>query len=461
MFSGEKMASVIQGKVSAVQVGSYFLGQYYHFLQQTPNLVHQFYGDSSSMIRYNGENNESASGIAEIHNLIIRLNFTEIEIKTAHSLESWDGGVLVTVTGFVQAKDFICRRNFVETFFLAPQEKGYFILNDIFLLLEDEQFQQHPVHLMHDEYDRELSTLDPVQDPVSSYILGEDIPLREFSSPPIPVEINNEVENYSVPVQQQEAPGFEEREDEPPAEQSSASVSSVSSTIHDQPVPAEELVEEPPKHTYASILCLRTTKAQGGQHLTPMNKATPMLAEWQHAPLSTQHGPPISSVPEKSGSESWDEYSSLEDEGDSKSVYVGNLPASISTSDLDQEFRNFGRIKPNGVTIRSRKEAGVFYAFIEFEEASAVQNALKASPVQLNGRLIHVEGRRPNSGASRGRRSRGRVGYNSETQKSRFGGRSSGRGNAQDHDRDYNRQRGNGYLQRAPRQERVTLGNQP
>ncbi|KAG0484450.1 hypothetical protein HPP92_008529 [Vanilla planifolia] len=156
-------------------------------------------------------------------------------------------------------------------------------------------------------------------------------------------------------------------------------------------------------------------------------------------------------------SQSWMKVSAVDDEGESKSVYVGNLPASISTSDLEQEFRNFGRIKPDGVTIRSRKEAGVFYAFIEYEDAIGVQNALKASPVQLNGRLIHVEGRRPNSGALRGgRRGRVRGGYNSETPRGRFVGRSFGRGSSLDNDRDYNRPRGNGNLQRPPRQDRTT-----
>ncbi|KAG0484451.1 hypothetical protein HPP92_008530 [Vanilla planifolia] len=166
------MASAFPVQVSAVQ--------------QTPNLVHQFYTDASTMIRYDGENNESASGMArdmkdnddgidivcvsDMDNWkfiisLSALNFTEIEIKTAHSLKSWHGGVLVTVTGFVQAKDFICRRKFVETFFLAPQEKG----------------------------------LDSVQDPVSNYMIGEEIPPRDFISPPIPVEANNTVDEYNIP----------------------------------------------------------------------------------------------------------------------------------------------------------------------------------------------------------------------------------------------------------------------
>lgn len=70
------------------------------------------------------------------------------------------------VTGLVQVKDFICRRKFVETFFLAPQDKGYFVLNDIFLLLEEEQVLPHSVAtLSHDDYDTNLDTLNPMEEP--------------------------------------------------------------------------------------------------------------------------------------------------------------------------------------------------------------------------------------------------------------------------------------------------------
>ncbi|RZR74215.1 hypothetical protein BHM03_00033895, partial [Ensete ventricosum] len=105
-----------------------------------------------------------------------------------------------------------------------------------------------------------------------------------------------------------------------------------------------------------------------------------------------------------------------------------------------------------------------------------------ASPIQLNGRLIHVEERRPNVGASRGSkhkstlpgkqdvnallfsagRSRGRGGSQSEVPRGRFGGRSFGRVVAQEiGDKDYNRRlRGNGNLQRGPLQQRGILGSQ-
>lgn len=63
------------------------------------------------------------------------------EIKTVDSQDSLSGGVLVLVTGSLSTKP-TGKRNFVQSFFLAPQEKGYFVLNDVFRYLDDEEQQQ-------------------------------------------------------------------------------------------------------------------------------------------------------------------------------------------------------------------------------------------------------------------------------------------------------------------------------
>lgn len=52
--------------VGCLQVGSYFVGQYYQVLQQQPDLVHQFYSESSSMIRVDGDSIDSASAMLVI-----------------------------------------------------------------------------------------------------------------------------------------------------------------------------------------------------------------------------------------------------------------------------------------------------------------------------------------------------------------------------------------------------------
>lgn len=80
--------------------------------------------------------------VQQIHTLVMSLSYTGIEIKTAHSLESWSGGAIVMVSGSVQIKDNL-RRKFMQTFFLAPQEKGFFVLNDIFHFVEDDLIHHH------------------------------------------------------------------------------------------------------------------------------------------------------------------------------------------------------------------------------------------------------------------------------------------------------------------------------
>lgn len=104
--------------------------------------------------------------LQQIHSRIMSLNFTAIEIKTINSLDSWNGGVLVVVSGLVKTRDFSGRRNFVQTFFLAPQDKGYFVLNDIFQFLDDGTTYQHPAPISSEsKFDAQVNASSPLPDP--------------------------------------------------------------------------------------------------------------------------------------------------------------------------------------------------------------------------------------------------------------------------------------------------------
>lgn len=98
------------------------------------------------------------SSLQQIHSLIMSLNFTGIEIKTINSLDSWKAGLLVMVSGSVKAKDFSGRRKFVQSFFLAPQDKGFFVLNDIFQFIDEEViYQDHSPLLSENNFDSQLN----------------------------------------------------------------------------------------------------------------------------------------------------------------------------------------------------------------------------------------------------------------------------------------------------------------
>ncbi|KAK2648549.1 hypothetical protein Ddye_016038 [Dipteronia dyeriana] len=501
-----------------VQVGSYFVGQYYQVLQQQPDLVHQFYSEASNMIRIDGDATDTASAMLQIHTLVLSLNFTAIEIKTINSLASWNGGVLVMVTGSVKTKDFGVRRKFVQTFFLAPQEKGYFVLNDIFQFTDEEAIYEHPAPVLSENrFDDQLNTSSTLPEQpghitdclptqlstqssshtcqhrnftthtahitdclptqlstqssshtcqhlivlaVSDYELEEEA--REYVNS---VHIEDDpVDKYSLPEQEQQDDPETEVVEETPVEEALAPVQTNLNAVHNPPIAAPDepvAVGEPAKKTWASIL--RVAKDQSASSVAAQpsfKKSTPAASEWNQTPTLTNQQSNYAStyVPESgyssyvldSGVETTEESFSFE-EGDVKSVYVRNLPSTVNAAEIEQEFKNFGRIKPDGVFIRNRKDvAGVCYAFVEFEDVSGVQNAIQASPIQLDGRQVYIEERRPNSSSTSrgGRRGRGRGSYQTETSRGRFGGRGTGRGSTLDGG-EYNRTRGNGYYQRS------------
>ncbi|CAI0385896.1 unnamed protein product [Linum tenue] len=439
------MAAPYPGPVSAIQVGSYFVGQYYQVLQQKPDLVYQFYSEASTMIRVEGDDSETASTMLHIHNIIMSLNFTAIEIKTINSLDSWNGGVMVMVSGSVKTKEFNGRKKFVQTFFLAPQDKGYFVLNDIFQFIDSEIiYQQHPVsttpeniyqqhsapstaehiyqqhsapstteHIYHQHpdsaapesiYQQHISedTFDPHQSasasllehPVSDYALEEEA--RDYVNS-VHIE-DTPVDKYSIPELQ-----HQDFEDDIPVDETveeETPYQGAVEVVHEPSASAVEEAEgEPQKKTYASILRVAKGPFSSVAAQQPVTKSAPASSDWNHVsvPNAQQSGAGLSVVPEAANDKADD---GLElDEGEPKSVYVRNLPSDISAAEIEQEFRNFGRIRPDGVFVRNRKDViGVCYAFVEFEDLASVQNAIKSSPIQLAGRQVYIEERRPTAG---------------------------------------------------------------
>lgn len=93
------------------------------------------------------------------------LKFTTIEIKSVHSLDSWNGGVLVMASGSMGIMD-LNKRNFLQTFFLAPQEKGYYVLNDVFYFVDDGQIpQDQAIIISGGSFQSEANAPDPLLEP--------------------------------------------------------------------------------------------------------------------------------------------------------------------------------------------------------------------------------------------------------------------------------------------------------
>ncbi|XP_047168735.1 nuclear transport factor 2-like isoform X1 [Vigna umbellata] len=452
------MATPFPFPLSATQVGTYFVGQYYHVLETKPELVYQFYSDASTMIRIDGNARDTATAMLQIHALIMSISFTGIGIKTVQCLESWSGGVLISVFGSAQLKDYNVRRKFMQLFFLAPQEKGFFVLNDIFHFVDEEPVHNlQPVFLAQSNFDSKLNATSTINKPVSNYLLGGDIQARDFVARN-EVKENGAVNTYGF-SQQQIAQVHESehvQEDVIIEESHGFFQPSVNDVQELAPSSAEEPPEEPLKHTYASILQVAKGQVTLSVASQPSLKKAPSLDKEHSTPTNSQQTPTFTKAFERSEIDIAEDIPTADDEDEIKSVYVRNLSPTVSASEIEEELKNFGRIRPNGVVIRSRKDVGVCYAFVEFEDMNGVHNAVKAGSVEVAGRQVYIEERRPNSNipSRGGRRGRGRSSYQSEAQIGRFGPRSYGRGNGQDGgEREYNKTRGNAFYRPTTRQE--------
>ncbi|KAG8658509.1 hypothetical protein MANES_03G158600v8 [Manihot esculenta] len=368
-------------------------------------------------------------------------------------------------SGSVQMKDFTRRRKFVETFFLAPQEKGYFVLSDVFHFIDEEQIHHHlAVLLARNNLESKLNAPNAIPELVPNYLLGGEIQARELVTSAEAKE-NGPVDSYGFSEQQlQQVPDTENVREESSADTNGSLQNTVNTAQHQLAV--EETTGESQKHTYASIL--QVAKGQSVPSVasqTSFSKNVTPAPEWDHAPQPIAEQATVASDSfERSGSETVLEISAVEDEDEIRSVYVRNLPTTVSEAEIEEEFEKFGKISPDGVVIRSRKDVGVCYAFVEFEDMTGVHTAVKAGTAHVAGRQVYIEERRPNSNipsrAGRGR-GRGRGSYPTDAPGGRFGGQSFGRGGSYDGgDRDYNRSRGNGYYRPSPRQGRGFIGNQ-
>nr|GEZ33802.1 Ras GTPase-activating protein-binding protein 1-like isoform X1 [Tanacetum cinerariifolium]GFA39775.1 Ras GTPase-activating protein-binding protein 1-like isoform X1 [Tanacetum cinerariifolium] len=160
-------------------VGHAFVSQYYLILHKSPGLVHRFYQDISRLGRPEEDGTMSTTTTMEaINNKILSLNYDDsrVEIKHVDAQESLCGGVHVLVTGFLTGKDDI-PKSFSQSFFLAPQDKGYFVLNDILRYTEIASHQENANH--HEERAPTQDVVAPVTQDVVAPVTPELLVSRE------------------------------------------------------------------------------------------------------------------------------------------------------------------------------------------------------------------------------------------------------------------------------------------
>ncbi|XP_041991376.1 nuclear transport factor 2-like isoform X2 [Salvia splendens] len=392
-------ALVAQQLVTASVVGNAFVTQYYHILHLSPGDVHRFYQDISILGRQEEDGTMTITTTMEAINAkILSLNTDKLkaEIKSVDSQESFSGGVHVLVTGCMRARDNSCY-NFAQSFFLAPQEKGYFVLNDTFRYLDSVPANPAVANDIVVPASPELVSAVPAT------IVENHVPVNEDSVPPVEEAVAGEVRSPS----ESNDVAIVLKEESPVAEVDDAQ----------KIVESSAKIEELPKKSYASIVMhLKGNVASSPpSQVTPL-KAPPKIVEPVHPPSAPATDGPVS------GSEVVDNGNNPDADG--YSIYIKGLPMNATESLLEEVFKKFGTIKPDGIQVRSNRYQAFCFGFVEFEDASSVEKALEASPVTIGARHAFVEEKKSTNtrGNSKGRfqPGRGSGGFRNEGVRGRW-----------------------------------------
>ncbi|WCJ25580.1 Nuclear transport factor 2 (NTF2) family protein with RNA binding (RRM-RBD-RNP motifs) domain [Euphorbia peplus] len=402
---------------SAQVVGNAFVQQYYHILHTSPELVHRFYQDSSVLSRPDtGGEMTTVATMQGINDKILSLNFKDYsaEIETADAQRSYKDGVTVLVTGSLMGKDNL-KRKFAQSFFLAPQDNGYFVLNDVFRFVEDsEPLENHTANGIDNN-----SAVPVIPDSEPSRVLDPSAPDPET----LAVEQDKVSEKANKPVDSAEQLIYEK---EIVLESQSHSNGNDVSTVVESGSSVTQ--EDTPKKSYASIVEKGSAGPTKVYIPTNTSRATPKKLQDKPVPAApvTKHE---TSVPSSNESPT---NGNPQEEVEGHSVYIRNLPHNMMPAQLEAEFKKYGPIKQGGIQVRFNKQQGYCFGFVEFESPSSMNNAVQASPISIGGRQAIIEAKRTSSrvGGGRGRFSSGRTGFRGDGFRGRGnygGGRGSGR----------------------------------
>ncbi|KAK4692201.1 hypothetical protein P7C71_g4954, partial [Lecanoromycetidae sp. Uapishka_2] len=406
------------------EVGWYFVESYYTTLSKNPETLHAI-----------GEK-------------IKELDFQECKVRVSNvdSQESYKS-IVVMVIGEISNKA-AAHRKFTQTFVLAEQPNGYFVLNDMFrYLLEDEEESvengltgtEEPAAALPNEANTATLTspADPAQQQQSveqiDKKLEEEVLHESSTAEEDPTEepsANGRVAPETAEVTQAEdAPVAAVNEPgETEKDAASAAVAEEAQTekprdpeptpVASPPKPAKAVPVEPAasaapakpaaRKTWANLVAANRAAAPAVPNSAPSATSAPP-AQPKAAPSATNRSvtPPTSAGDEspakaqQNGNAGWQmagaENNKKQGRQHAQSVsggqgnvmaYVKNVTDKVDASILKSTLLHYGKLPYFDNC-----------AFVEFEDQAAYNAAVAANPHSIGGEQIYVEERRPRSNA--------------------------------------------------------------
>jgi hypothetical protein len=475
--------------MSKDEVGWFFVEQYYTTLSKSPEKLHLFYGKRSQFVYgVEAEVTNISVGRQAIQERIAALDFQDCKVRISNvdSQASFDC-IVIQVIGETSNKAGEPKK-FVQTFILAQQPSGYFVLNDILRYIdeaneepaeaEEANFEEPQVEAAEvpapaeaeapaakEDADGETSAVEQkLQDVASATETAEETtpaPAVAETKPAPAAEKAADPETAAREIVEEDVKEPEKPQDPSPTP--------IAKPAAPQPEPKAAEPAGPPKPmTWAS----RAAAAAGPRPVVPLPKtATPpapaqsrapapaaaAAAAPAAAPAAPAAAQPAAAAPAESANK---EASGWQTAGaDAKRQ---NRPQSVATAaapiekegtmgyvkyvtDKVQDADLRGALAAHGELTYFDINRSKNCAFVEYKTIEGYQAAVSANPHIVNGENIVVEPRRPKStayggsnyGSGRGGASgRGRGGFEGNrtggqgNPRGNFSGQSRGRGGA-------------------------------
>ncbi|KAL2845781.1 hypothetical protein BJX68DRAFT_241568 [Aspergillus pseudodeflectus] len=416
------------------EVGWYFVEQYYTNMSRSPDKLHLFYSRRSQLVF--GTEAESVTvtvGQKAIQEKIKQLDFQDCKVRVLNvdSQASFDN-ILVSVIGEISNKQEPSRK-FVQTFVLAEQPNGYYVLNDVFrYLVDDEEIAEDAAVEAPAEEQPEVEA--PSQPEVEAAAV--QAPVEE----PAVEKVDEKLEEVATKVEEEPAPqtnGAEHPEATPEAapgatEPAAADVETEVQKPEEPaspkptPVPTAQKEVQPEAAPAAKAAIPKTwaniaSKIGAAAPVVPAIPAasvkpaptTPAVQKEVQpaAPAPAATAPVAESVPSQPSSNDgsgWqtaghDHKKSQARSAEDQNVlgYIKNVTDKVDANLLRQTLSRFGKLKHFDVSRQKN------CAFVEFSDAAAYNAAVAANPHQIGTEQVNVEERRTRGNAYGGISGRG------------------------------------------------------
>jgi hypothetical protein len=448
--------------LSKDEVGWYFVEQYYTTLSKSPEKLHLFYGKRSQFVSgLEAELSPVSVGRQAIQERIKELDFQDCKVRVSNvdSQASFDN-IVIQVIGETSNKSAELKK-FVQTFVLAQQPTGYFVLNDIFRyineegdeeVVEDAQAETAAAPLVEDvEMPKaQVAAEEPAPATLNTEVVDKKLEQTIEAEPAVAstpatngaaesttkASETTEPKAEKAPTPEVAAKEVEEEEvkqAEKPKEPSPTpkAVTRAPSTTKPAPPPVPAQPAAPPKPLSwagrAAAAAASSAPKPVVPVIAPKSTATPP-AQPRAAPPAQAAKPAPSPAPaaappatkedkdnsgwQTAGAENTKRQTRPQSvagppEKEGTMGYVRNVTEKVAVEELRTALASYGNL------IYFDVNRGKNCAFVEYASPEGYQAAAAANPHQVSGESIYVEPRRPKAGAYGGNGySGGRGGIN-------------------------------------------------